>query len=191
MRFAWLLFLLFPPSATAVDNMMINTEIKEFKLQKRPVIRMSFTPGLEPGVVISPPVRNSEVIPGYRVRFKGVAFIVGVSCEADLQDDCSAYPYSEDYKNRMVYIRYIQTSDKKFKTPEGSKIGDRWDRTIQKVGSDKFVYSGNDSCVRLKSGWNACIDLMSANRKFDTKARRLMPKKNDLIDFYYKSQGEN
>lgn len=95
------------------------------------------------------------------------------------------------YKNKMVYIRYIQTSDKKFKTPEGSKIGDRWDRTIQKVGSNKFVYSGNDSCVRLKSGWKACIGLMSANRKFDTKARRLMPKKNASIDFYYKDQDEN
>jgi hypothetical protein len=95
------------------------------------------------------------------------------------------------YKNKMVYIRYIQTSDKKFKMPEGSKIGDRWDRTIQKVDSNKFVYSGNDSCVRLKSGWKACIDLMSSNRKFDTKARRLMPKKNASIDFYYKDQGEN
>jgi hypothetical protein len=45
--------------------------------------------------------------------------------------------------------------------------------------------------VRLKSGWNACIDLMSTHRKFDTKTRRLMPKKNALIDFYYKGQSVN
>ena len=171
--------------------MMINTEIKEFNFHKKPEIGTSFTPGVEPGVVISPPIWKSDVIPGYRVRFKGIGFILGISCEADLQDDCSAYPYSEDYKNRPVYIRYIQTSDKKFRTPEGSRIGNRWDHTLQKIGGDKFIYSGNDSCVRLKSGWNACIDLMSTHRQFDTKARRLMPKKNALIDFYYKGQSED
>jgi hypothetical protein len=70
MKFAWLLFLLLPVSAMAADNMMINTEIKEFKFHKKPEIGMSFTPGKEPGVVISPPIWKSEVIPGYRVRFK-------------------------------------------------------------------------------------------------------------------------
>ena len=100
MRILLLFILIFPLNVLAVDNMMINSDIKEIKLQKNPKISISFSPGAEPGVVISPPDGQSPVIPGYRVRFKGVAFIVGVSCEADLLDDCSAYPYSEDYQGR-------------------------------------------------------------------------------------------
>ena len=188
MRILLLFILVFPLNALAVDNMMINTEIKEIKFQKSPKIGMSFAPGVEPGVVIDPPDGKSTVIPGYRVRFKGVGFIVGVSCEADLLDDCSAYPYSEDYQDRAVYIRYIQTSDSRFKTQEGSTVGDRWGQTIQKVNNDKIIYSGDDSCVLLQSGWHACIDLMSANRKFDLKARRLLPKKTAIIDFFYKGK---
>ena len=136
MRILCLLILILPLNALAVDNMMINSEVPEIKFQKKPIIGMAFTPGLEPGVVISPPDNQSAVIPGYRVRYKGLAFIVGVSCEADLQDDCSAYPYREDYESRPVYVRYIQISDRKFKTPEGSSLGDRWDQTIQKVDDD-------------------------------------------------------
>jgi hypothetical protein len=188
MRILLFFILIFPLNALAVDNMMINPSIKEIELSKKPKIEMSFVPGVEPGIVISPPDGQSSVIPGYRVRFKGIAFIVGVSCEADLSDDCSAYPYAEDYQNRMVYIRYIQASDSKFKTQEGSTAGDSWGETIQKVGGDKIIYSGNDSCLLLQSGWHACIDLMSNNRKFDIDARRLLPKKTAIIDFYYKSK---
>ena len=190
MRVLCALILILPLNALAVDNMMINSEVKEIKFQKNLIIGMAFTPGLEPGVVISPPDNQSAVIPGYRVRYKGLAFIVGVSCEADLQDDCSAYPYREDYESRPVYVRYIQVSDKKFKTPEGSSLGDRWDQTIQKVDDDRLVYSGMDSCVRLPSGWRACIDLMSTNRKFNAKERRLMPKNSAKIDFFYKDKSE-
>lgn len=188
MRILLLFILISPLNALAVDNMMINTDIKEIKLRKDPKIGMSFAPGVEPGVVVDPPDGKNSVIPGYRVRFKGVAFIVGVSCEADLLDDCSAYTNSEDYQSMTVYIRYIQTSDSRFKTPEGSTIGDRWGQTIKRAGDDKIIYSGYDSCVLLQSGWYACIDLMSAKRKFDPKARRLLPKKTAIIDFYYKSK---
>ena len=188
MRILLILIFIFPLKALAVDNMMINSNVQEIKLPKNPIIGMSFVPGVEPGVVVSPPDENGSVLSGYRVQFKGVSFIVGVSCEADLSDDCSAYPYSEDYQNRVVYIRYIQTSDSRFKTKEGSSIGDSWGETIQKVGDDKIIYSGDDSCVLLQTGWRACIDLMSNSRKFDINARRLLPKKTATIDFYYKSK---
>jgi hypothetical protein len=188
MRIVLLFILIFPLHVFAADNMMINTDIQEITLQINPTIGMTFTPGIEPGVVISLPEGQSAVIPGYRVRFKGVAFIVGISCDANLLNDCSTYQYSEDYRDRLVYMRYLQISDRQFKTPEGSTIGDRWDKTIQKVGDDKIIYSGNDSCVLLKSGWHACIDLMSAHREFDLKARRLLPKKTATIDFFYKSK---
>ena len=188
MRILGVLILILPLNVLAVDNLMINSEVKEIQFQKEPIMGMAFTPGIEPGVVISPPEGQSSVIPGYRFRYKGMAVIVGVSCKADLKDDCSAYPYREDYESRPVYVRYIQTSDAKFKTPEGSSRGDRWDRTIQRVGDHPLVYSAMDSCVRLPSGWRACIDLMSANRSFDPKLRRLMPKNTATIDFFYKDQ---
>ena len=173
----------------AVDNMMINEEIKEIGLNRDPTIGMSFTPGVEPGVVISPPEGGSGVLPGYRVRHKGVGYLVGVSCSDDLADDCSAYPYSEDYQDRMVFIRYIQTADRMFESPEGSATGDRWDQTLKRVGSQQIHFSGNDSCIRLPSGWHACIDLMSTDRKFDPNVRRLMPRGRAKIEFYYKSPG--
>ena len=66
---------------------------------------------------------------------------------------------------------------------EGIAVGDRWDKTLQKMKDETLVYSGNDSCVKLKSDWHACIDLMSANRRFDVKARRLLPKNTEPIDF--------
>lgn len=134
-----------------------------------------------------PPDGKSGVIPGYRVRHKAMAYIVGVSCEADLSDDCSAYPYRDDYQDRAVTIRYIQAADPGFRTPEGAKIGDRWDRTVNKVGGQQITYAGNDSCVRLPSGWHACVDPMSAQRAFDLNLRRSMPKKKAKIDFFYKS----
>jgi hypothetical protein len=190
MRIVLLFILIFPLRVIAGDNMMINADILEITLEKNPAIGMSFTPGIEPGVVISLPEGKSAVIPGYRVRFKGVAFIVGISCDANLLDDCSTYQYSEDYRRRLVYMRYLQTSDRQFKTPEGLTIGDRWGKTIQSIGDDKIIYSGNDSCVLLQSGWHACIDLMSANREFDLKARRLLPKKTATIDFFYKSKNK-
>ena len=190
MRILCAFFLILPLNALAVDNMMINSEVQEIKFQKEPIIGMAFTPGIEPGVVISLPDNQSAVVPGYRVQYKGMAFIFGVSCEVDLQDDCSAFPYREDYEDRPVYIRYIQISDKKFKTPEGSSRGDRWDQTIQKVDADRPVYSAMDSCVSLPSGWRACIDLMSTNRKFNTKERRLMPNNDAKIDFFYKDNVE-
>ena len=141
--------------------------------------------------MVSLPEGGNIVIPGYRVKFKDTAYIIGISCEESLSDDCSAYPYSDDYKKRSVYIRYIQTSDRGFKTPEGVGIGDRWDQTVQKVENEDITYTANDSCVKLPSGWHACIDLMSANRKFDMKTRRLMPKKSAKIDFFYKDYDGN
>ena len=166
--------------------MMINDDIPAIDMQKKPKIGMSISPGVEPGVVISPPDGKVVVVPGYRVRFNGVLFMVGVSCEPDLLDDCSVYPYREDYQNRAVYVRYIQTSDRQFRTREGSAVGDSWVQTIQRIGEGDVVYSGNDSCVHLPSGWHACIDLMSTDRKFDLEARRLLPKKSATIDFYYR-----
>ncbi len=182
--------LFIPLNVPAAENVMINADIKEIKIQKEPAVGMSFTPGVEPGAVISLPDGSSPVIPGYRVRFKDVAYLVGVSCEANLSDDCSAYPYAGDYQDRVVHIRYIQTSDRKFSTPEGSAVGDRWDQTIKKVGGDQIIFTANDSCVRLPSGWHACIDPMSVKRKFDPQLRRLMPKKSAKINFYYKSQNQ-
>ena len=188
MRSVLLLIVILPLHAFAVDNMMINADIKEITLQTNPTIGLSFAPGIEPGVVISPPEGKSGVIPGYRVRFKGVGFMAGVSCDADLLDDCSRYQYSEDYENRLVYFRYLQTSDRHFKTPEGLTIGDRWGTAIQAIENKTITYSGNDSCVLLQSGWHACIDLMSVDRAFDPKARRLLPKKTATIDFFYKNK---
>lgn len=188
MRILIFLILLIPINALAVDNAMVNESIEEIELQDLPKIGMSFTPGMEPGVVISMPEGQPAVIPGYRVRFKGIAFTVGVSCEDNLMDDCSAYPYAEDYEQRAIFIRYIQASDPKFRTPEGSTVGDRWDQTIKKVAKNKITYTAGDSCVLLPSGWYACIDSMSAKRVFDPQARRLMPKKSSKINFYYKSQ---
>ena len=119
------IILLMPINALAVDNVMVNDSIEEIELQDLPQIGMSFNPGMEPGVVISMPEGRPAVIPGYRVRFKGVAFTVGVSCKDDLTDDCSAYPYAEDYEQMSVFIRYIQASDPRFRTSEGSTAGDR------------------------------------------------------------------
>ena len=186
MKFILAIIILFPINVLAVDNAMINSSIKETVLQDEPVIGMSFIPGNEPGVVISLPEGKPPVIPGYRVRFDGVSYIVGVSCRDNLQDDCSDYVYAEDYKNRSVYIRYIQTSDPQFTTPEGAGVGDRWDKTVEKVGANQVKYTANDSCVVLPSEWNACVDLMSARRKFDPNVRRLMPDKSSKIDFFYK-----
>ena len=182
--------MLIPINVLAVDNTMINTSIKVTVLQEAPVIGMSFVPGTEPGVVISLPDGKPPVIPGYRVRFQGVSYIVGVSCRDNLQDDCSDYVYAEDYKNRPVYIRYIQTSAPGFKTPEAARVGDRWDKTVERVGGNEVKYTVNDSCVLLPSEWNACIDLMSARRKFDPDVRRLMPEKSSKIDFFYKQNGK-
>ena len=186
MRWLLILIILFPINVLAADNAMINTSIKEIVLQDEPVIGMSFMPGNEPGVVISLPEGKPPVIPGYRVRFKGFSYIVGVSCQDNLQDDCSDYVYAEDYQNRSVYIRYIQTSDPQFTTPERAGVGDRWDKTIQRAGADEVKYAANDSCVVLPSEWNACVDLMSARRKFDPNVRRLMPVKSSKIDFFFK-----
>lgn len=191
MRFLLVIIILFPVNVLAVDNTMVHKSIKEIVLQDEPVVGMSFMPGTEPGVVISLPEGKPPVIPGYRVRFKGVPYIVGISCRDNLQDDCSDYVYAEDYKNRSVYIRYIQTSASGFKTPEGAAIGDRWDKTVERVGADEVKYTANDSCVLLPSEWNACIDLMSARRKFDPNVRRLMPAKSSKIDFFFKeNQGD-
>lgn len=186
-----LLLLVVPFSAWAADNTMINAEIEALSFARPPAIGMSFQPAVEPGVVVSLPDGGITVIPGYRVSHSGIAYIVGISCEADMTDDCSAYPYSSDYRDRQVFIRYIQISDRKFRTPEGSGVGDRWGQTIQRAGSDPPTLSGNDSCVRLPSGWHACIDLMSTDRRFDTKLRRLLPKKSAIIDFFYQSSGAN
>jgi len=186
MRIFWLLMVALPLNALAVDNMMVNSEIPEIRFQKQPTIGMSFKPGGEPGVVVSLPEGGNIIIPGYRVRVEDMAFIVGIACEENLSDDCSAYPYSDDYDDRAVYIRYIQISDRRFTTPEESRIGDRWDQTVQKVDKNKILLTANDSCLRLPSGWHACIDLMSVNRRFDVEKRRLLPKKSAIIDFFYK-----
>ena len=183
-------FVVMPLSVSAVDNMMINTEIAEIELSSLPVIGMAFAPGNEPGVVVSLPEGGMQVIPGYRVRFESLAFIVGVSCEANLSDDCGAYVYQDDYQDRSVYVRYIQTTDPRFKTPEGSSVGERWAKAVAHAGSGDIVYTANDSCVRLPSGWHACIDLMSPERTFDTVKRRLFPKKTAPIDFYYQINSE-
>ena len=185
-----LLFLGLPLSAPAVDNMMINSEIPEIALESAPAIGMAFMPGNEPGVVVSLPEGGMQVIPGYRVRSDGLAFIVGVSCAADLTDDCGAYVYQDDYQDRAVYVRYIQTADPGFKTPEGSAVGERWDQAVARTGGGDIVYTANDSCVRLPSDWHACIDLMSTERSFDTVKRRLFPKKTAPIDFYYQISGK-
>jgi len=187
MRLILIFILIFPVNVFAVDNMMINTDMPEIGFQEAPMIGMAFKPRGEPGVVISLPESTNIVIPGYRIKHDAKAFLIGISCEENLSDDCSAFPYSNDYDDRRVYIRYIQTSDQTFKTPEGSGIGDRWDQKVQKVNRKSIQYTANDSCVQLPSGWHACIDPMSVDRNFNMKTRRLMPKKSAKIDFFYKS----
>ncbi len=177
-------------AAPAADNMMINSDIPEIALPSVPAIGMVLAPGTEPGVVVSLPEGGMQVIPGYRARFQGLAFIVGVSCEADLTDDGGAYVYQEDYQGRAVYVRYIQTADPRFSTPEGSAVGERWEKAVARAGDAAMVFTANDSCVRLPSGWHACIDLMSTERTFDTDKRRLFPKKTTPIDFYYQINSE-
>jgi hypothetical protein len=102
----------------------------------------------------------------------------------------AAYVYQDDYQDRTVHVRYIQTVAPRFKTPEGSSVGERWEQAVARADGDDIVYTASDSCVRLPSGWHACIDLMSPERTFDTIKRRLFPKKTVPIDFYYQISGE-
>ncbi len=177
--------LLIPMCAFALDNTLVNSAVKELEFDSAPAPGMSFKPGVEPGIVLGLPENQTQIIPGYKIRSNGVVFDVGISCKADLSDDCSEYIYSNDYQSRSVYVRYIQTTDRSFRTDEGAAIGETWQQIIQRLGSNEIIYSANDSCVLLPSGWHACIDLMSVDRVFDVNSRRLLPKNTARVDFSY------
>jgi hypothetical protein len=172
--------------ASAVDHTMVNSDVNEIEFNNKPTIGMSFKPGVEPGIVVALSERQTLVIPGYRVQSNGVAFDVGISCKADLTDECHEFIYSDDYQSRSVYVRYVQTSDSAFRPEEGARIGESWQQIIDRLAGNEIIYSANDSCVRMPSGWHACIDLMSVDREFDPKARRLLPKNTARVAFYYK-----
>lgn len=57
------------------------------------------------------------------MQSNGVAFDVGISCKADLTDDCHEFIYSDDYQSRCIDLRSIVYHNRLFGSNNKPKLG--------------------------------------------------------------------
>lgn len=79
-------------------------------------------------------VKPNEFKPGKFIAYRGVKYNV--------------------YLDSQNVVRFISTSDKEFKTPEGNRIGETYNKLRSKT-SDEFYVPGFSYEVVLPSSWHA------------------------------------
>lgn len=153
------LILLFVPVYAAgfeADNLMIDPGVEPIRLKLAPEPGMKLVAAMEPNTVLAPFKHSGKTWPGYLVEYRYVKYIVAVSCGEDSTLPCSRL-YVSDYSQTELTVRYVQSADDTFTTPEGLRVGSLYAEAIRSIPAPSRIFTGSGECVRLASGWNACF----------------------------------
>jgi len=173
-------------SRTYADLVTVREWAPSLKLNRLPALGETIVPGRSPEIRLIPYLLKSFEHAAYKARYKNVEYFIAVNCEGPSSfDDCSTIPNNQ-FKGRAVYVRFLQSSDQKFKGVAGMKIGDSFAKVSHLFADDAAIH-GNGECLETKEEWLACFDgnAMEVNKK----RLQMMPSKNAKLLRFLKVQG--
>jgi hypothetical protein len=169
--------------AFVADNVLLNPGAEPLKLDRDPTPGTPLNLAVEPDLVVSPYRVSDESWPGYLVSYRFLQYEVAISCGTDIDQPCNPLLVG-DPASATKTIRYVQTSDNRFTTAEGLRIGDGLLDVLAKLNNQSSTYSGNGECIVLPSGWNACF--YSDDLVYNIKDRSYTIKDNARVNRFLK-----
>jgi hypothetical protein len=179
------LFFIASQSAMAfrAENLMADPDATPIKLGLAPEPGMKLNTTRMPNAVLAPFRFSRDVWPAFLVEYRYVQYAVAVSCGDDWTVPCRS-SYLQDVSESDLTIRYVQSSDDTFTTPEGFRVGSLYKDVIKQSVQSSDVYTGSGECVRLDSGWNACFYKDDLN--LDPQTRQYRPGPNAKVNRFIK-----
>lgn len=161
------------------SDLIVETEDKNPLVLKRlPVLGERLVPGKAPNLKVIPFLLKSFAHPAYLAEVDGVRYILGVSCEPPVGfDDCSTVSHNL-FKQKQVYVRFIQSNDPGFSAVSGMRVGSPYQSVLNAFSDDAKIL-GHGECVATTFGWAACFD--AENLEVDRKRLTMMPAKHSKI----------
>jgi hypothetical protein len=161
-------------AAISVDNVLVDSGAEPLKLTAEPLPGMQLMPGVAPNIKLTPYERQTVVWPGYLVSHRYVDYELAVSCGTDPQLPCSPATV-DDFSTATMTVRFVQTADEHFVTPEGLRVGSNLPDVLRVLDGREPEYSGSGACIRLPSGWQACFYRDDLLRDANLDKRRPKP----------------
>lgn len=171
---------------TYAELIRVKSVEANLKLNRLPELGEAIIPERAPNLSIIPYLLKSFAHPGYVSEFQGLEYVLAVTCEEPLGfDDCSTTPHNQ-FSGKKVYVRFIQSHDKKFNKVPGMTIGSSFE-TVRHLFDDNAKIFGDGECLQTRSEWIACFDAMQLS--VDKKRLQMMPAKQSQLKRFIKISG--
>ena len=171
---------------TYEDLIRIKSTEVNLKLNRLPELGEAIIPGRAPNVHIIPYLLKSFAHPGYVSEFQGMEYVLAVTCEQPSGfDDCSTTPHNQ-FSGKKVYVRFIQSHDKKFNKVPGMTIGSSFEKTRHLFDDNAKIF-GDGECLQTRTAWLACFD--ATHLAVDKKSLQMMPAKHSELKRFIKISG--
>lgn len=156
------------------------------RLNRLPQLSEAIIPGRYPNIRLTPYLLTSFAHPAYKAIYEGVEYYIAVNCDDPRSfDDCSTTPHNL-FKDKKVYVRFIQSNDVNFNRVEGMRIGNRFDQVSHLFEEDASIH-GDGECLKSKNDWLVCFD--ANNLSVNKRRLQMMPIANARLLRFLKVSG--
>lgn|GEM_PF-3168571 len=164
----------------------LDTQIPPLALNRLPELNELMIPRRAPNVRLIPYLRKSFAHPAYTARLNNIDYLIAVNCnDPSGFDDCSTTPHNQ-FKNKHVFARFIQTNDLNFQFIEGLKIGVSFSQ-VKHLFNDNAKILGDGECLQTQSEWAACFD--STDTNINRSTLKMMPTDGAKLRRFLKIKG--
>ena len=155
-------------------------------LNRLPDLNEVIVPGRAPNIRMIPYLRKSFAHPAYETRYQGKAFFIAVNCEGPgAFDDCSTTPHNQ-FANKSVYVRFVQTSDPAFQPVIGMRVGRSYGEVKHLFEARPRLHGGGE-CLETSTEWLACFD--GNQMKVNKERLEMMPSHQAKLMRFLKIKG--
>ncbi len=168
------------------DLLVVSEWVPDLKLNRLPELNEEIIPGRAPNIRLIPYLFKSFAHPAYKSKLNGVSYYLAVNCDSAYGfDDCSTIPHNA-FRQRSVFVRFIQSSDPNFKLVNGMRVGNTFSQVEYLFDEDAEIH-GDGECVKTRQEWLACFDgnKLSLNKK----RLQMMPAKDSRLLRFMKISG--
>ncbi len=139
------------------DLVVYREQAKPLTLNRLPKLEEKIIPGRAPNIRLIPYLRKSFAHPAYEAVLNGRKYLIAVNCnDPSGFDDCSTIPHN-GFKGRVVYTRFVHSSDPGFSPVPGLRVGQTLAQVRSKIPTGALWHGGGE-CVETSSDWLACFD---------------------------------
>src|SRR5690606_36933173 len=132
---------------TYTDLEKVTESAPDLILNRLPELNEVIMPGRAPNIRLTPYLLTSFAHPAYRARLKGVEYYIAVNCDqAGSFDDCSTIAHNQ-FANKAVYVRFLQTSDPAFGGVTGMRVGNNFASVRHLFAKDARLH-GDGECIQ-------------------------------------------